>query len=70
MNTQAIKNKLDKYMETATPEQVVKEFEDLGVEFVNSECPIEILTKYGAIPTDWRHCLQELEEYYNIEQQN
>lgn len=29
----------------------------------------EILTKYGAIPTDWRHCLQELEEYYNVEEQ-
>lgn len=69
MNTQVIKNKLDKYMETATPEQVVKEFEDLGVEFVNSDGPVEILTKYGAIPTDWRHCIQELEDYYNIEQQ-
>lgn len=34
MNTQAIQKKLDEYMETATPEQVVKEFEDLGVEFV------------------------------------
>lgn len=33
MNTQAIQKKLDNYMETATPEQVVKEFEDLGVEF-------------------------------------
>lgn len=33
MNTQAIKNKMDKYMETATPEQIVKEFEELGVEF-------------------------------------
>ena len=35
MNTQAIQKKLDEYMETATPEQIVKEFEDLGVEFVN-----------------------------------
>ena len=25
----------------------------------------QILTKYGAIPTDWRHCMQELDEYYN-----
>ena len=30
---------------------------------------VEILTEYGAIPTDWRHCLQELEEYYDLEQQ-
>ena len=36
MNTQAIQKKLDEYMETATPEQIVKEFEDLGVEFVNT----------------------------------
>lgn len=35
MNTQAIQKKLDEYMETATPEQIVKEFEDLGVEFEN-----------------------------------
>ena len=35
MNTQAIQKKLNNYMETATPEQIVKEFEDLGVEFVN-----------------------------------
>lgn len=33
MNTQAIQKKLDEYMETATSEQVVEEFEDLGVEF-------------------------------------
>lgn len=69
MNTQAIEKKIDEYMETATPEQVVKEFKDSGVEFVQIEGPVEILKKYGAIPTDWRHCLQELDEYYNVEEQ-
>lgn len=34
MKTENIKQKLDEYMETATPEQVVKEFEDLDVEFI------------------------------------
>ena len=34
-----------------------------------SEGPVEILTKYGAIPTNQRHCLQELDDYYNIEEQ-
>jgi len=38
MDTQAIQNKINKYMETATPEQIVKEFEALGVEFVKDEC--------------------------------
>lgn len=33
MNIQAIQKKLNDYMEKATPEQVVKELEDLGVEF-------------------------------------
>lgn len=33
MNTQAIKKKLQAYFDTATPEQIVKEFENLGVEF-------------------------------------
>lgn len=31
MNTQAIKKKLQAYFDTATPEQIVKEFENLGV---------------------------------------
>ncbi len=35
MNSKAIQNRLDNYMENATPEQVVKEFEDSGVEFVS-----------------------------------
>lgn len=71
MNADAIKEKMEKYYATATPEQILKEFEDLGVEFVKSEGPVEILTKYGAIPTDWRHCIQELEKYYeyNLEEQ-
>ena len=34
MNSQAIQNKLNEYYNTATPEQVVKEFEDMDVEFV------------------------------------
>lgn len=34
MDSQAIQKKMDNYMETATPEQIVKEFEDLGVEFI------------------------------------
>lgn len=34
MNVQAIQQKLNNYMKTATPEQIVKEFEDLGVESV------------------------------------
>lgn len=38
MNTQAVQDKFDKYYESATPEQVVKEFEDLGVEFI--ELPV------------------------------
>ena len=28
----------------------------------------QILTKYGAIPTDWRNCMQELDEYYKPEE--
>lgn len=44
MNTQVIKNKLDKYMETATPEQVVKEFEDLGVKFLITQFNIQEYT--------------------------
>lgn len=69
MNTQAIQNKLNEYYNSATPEQVVKEFEDMDVEFVKTEGPIEILTNYGAIPIDWRHCIQELEECYDLEEQ-
>jgi len=34
MNAQAIQKKMNKYMKTATPEQVIKEFEGLGVEFI------------------------------------
>lgn len=34
MNAQEIQKKLDEYYGWATPEQIVKEFEDLGVEFV------------------------------------
>lgn len=41
MNTQAIKNKLDKYMETATPEQIVKELEELGAEFLITQFNIQ-----------------------------
>lgn len=37
MNTQAIEKKLKAYFDTATPEQIVKEFEDLGIEFVSIE---------------------------------
>lgn len=37
MNTQAIQKKINDYIETATPEQIVKEFEDMGVEFVDLE---------------------------------
>jgi len=33
MNVEAIKEKMERYFATATPEQIVKEFEDLGVEF-------------------------------------
>ena len=35
MNSQAIQNKLNEYYNSATPEQVVKEFEDMDVEFVS-----------------------------------
>jgi hypothetical protein len=34
MNTQAIEKKMQAYYDTATSEQILKEFEDLGVEFV------------------------------------
>lgn len=44
MNAQTIKKKLDNYMETATPEQVVKEFEDLGVEFLITQFNIQEYT--------------------------
>lgn len=37
MNIQAIQKKMNEYMEAATPEQIVKEFEDLGVEFIDIE---------------------------------
>lgn len=33
MNVKKIKNKINKYMETTTPEQIVKEFKAMGVEF-------------------------------------
>lgn len=35
MNTQTIKKKLQTYYDTATPEQVLREFEALGVEFTD-----------------------------------
>lgn len=38
MNTQAIEKRMKAYYDSATPEQIVKEFEDLGVEFVKDEC--------------------------------
>ena len=41
MNTQAIEKKLQAYFDTATPEQVVKEFEDLGVEFLITQFNIQ-----------------------------
>lgn len=37
MNLKAIKAKLESYYQTTTPEQVVKEFEDLEVEFEKVE---------------------------------
>lgn len=46
MNTEAIKQKMETYWETATPEQIIKEFEDLGVEFVQMELTKE---QYEAI---------------------
>lgn len=41
MNAQAIQKKLDNYMGTATPEQIVKEFENLGVEFLITQFNIQ-----------------------------
>lgn len=38
MNKKATKEKLESYYQNTTPEQVVKEFEALGVEFVKDEC--------------------------------
>lgn len=37
MNTQAIEKRMKAYYDSATPEQIVKEFEDLGVEFIDIE---------------------------------
>lgn len=37
MNVDAIKEKMEKYYATATPEQILKEFQNLGVEFVQIE---------------------------------
>lgn len=35
MNIEAIKKKLEAYYHTATPEQVIRELEDLGIEFID-----------------------------------
>lgn len=43
MNTQAIQ-KMDNYIKTTTPEQVVKEFENLGVEFLITQFNIQEYT--------------------------
>lgn len=59
MNSQAIQNKLNEYYNTATPEQVVKEFEDLGVEFVNTE-NMDLIKQLQKTPK-WK----EFEEWYN-----
>lgn len=47
MNIEAIKKKLDQYYATATPESVIKEFEALGVQFINTR----IKRKYAWLPT-------------------
>lgn len=46
MNTQAIEKKLNEYMETTTPERVVKEIDGLGVEFKN-EITHDELIEFG-----------------------
>jgi hypothetical protein len=40
MNADAIKKSMDEYYQNTTPEQVVAEFEALGVEFVDIETPM------------------------------
>ena len=52
MNIDALKKKLEEYYATATPEQVVKEFESMGVEFavIPEMLQIQLVTNYeGAI---------------------
>lgn len=61
MNSQAIQKKLNNYMETATPEQVVKEFEDLGVEFVNTN-DMNLIQQLQVTPK-WK----EFKEWYNTQ---
>lgn len=46
MNYKNIKKRLNEYYETATPEQVVKEIEQLGVEFVKKPDPMEKFLYY------------------------
>lgn len=61
MNSQAIQNKLNEYYNTATPEQVVKEFEDLGVKFVKTE-NMNLIQQLQTTPK-WK----EFKEWYNAQ---
>lgn len=45
MNRKMIRKKLEEYYKTSTPEQVIEEFENLGVEFEDS-IDKQILEKY------------------------
>lgn len=74
MNTKAIKKKLQVYFETSTPEQVVKEFEALGVEFVDIDKDREKtasdmlnlfeLTIRNTIDANWRpNLLKQIKQW-------
>lgn len=43
MNVDAVQKKMESYWETATPNQVIQEFEDLGVEFIDTSLPDYLL---------------------------
>ncbi len=61
----SIKDKLDAYYETATPEQVVKEFEELGVEFKPITVEKKVLSTNIKISDELSAVINAEEEMWN-----
>lgn len=67
MNIKILKEKLDHYYTTATPEQVLKDFQELGIELdtLEPEQPTQELSTSEAFDHFWSHHVEPMKRKPN-----
>ena len=72
MNHEAIRKRMKEYWTTATPEQIIANFEKFGVEFMEGSEAQKILWRYllyddkDVLVSEERHFLEAMKEYARL----